>query len=216
MSWKSRIITAAAFGLCLSLLPHQVGAQSSAAPETPENATLQTDEGAAPIETATDIAADLDALFVELDAARSEDEAEVIQDRIWRAWITYDGPNPAVRILFHRGMMAMTARNARAALQSFTAVISLDPDFAEAWNRRAMVRYLIGDYEGAIDDVFEALAREPRHFGAWTGLGLAYARMGEVDHAVAALESALNINPYLPGTRNVLEELRRVALGQSA
>jgi tetratricopeptide (TPR) repeat protein len=94
-------------------------------------------------------------------------------------------------------------------VDTFSEVIKLEPDLAEAWNKRATVYYLMGEYEASVRDIERTLALESRHFGALSGLGFIYLSHGEDRAAIEAFEAALEINPYLPGARTRVEELRR-------
>ena len=87
-------------------------------------------------------------------------------------------------------------------------VIELRPNLSEGWNRRATLRYLMGDYEGSIADIDETLKLEPRHFGALSGLGLCHLRLGNEEEALDAFERALIHNPHMQGVKRNVKELR--------
>ena len=87
--------------------------------------------------------------------------------------------------------------------------MALEPDFAEAWNKRATVHYLMGDYVASVHDIQQTLALERRHFGALSGLGMIYEAIGRPSAALRSFEAALAINPHLDATRQRIEELRR-------
>ena len=95
----------------------------------------------------------------------------------------------------------------RNAYQYFSEVIQEVPAFAEGWNKRATVLYLIGAYQKSIEDIRETLQREPRHFGALSGLGLIFLRQRQFGPAAAAFRDALAIHPHLPRIRAALEQL---------
>ena len=118
----------------------------------------------------------LDELFAELARTRSPAEARLIEGRIWSEWM---GSGSATIDL----MMAWAARAAGSeqqgiALDYLDQVILMVPDYAEAWNRRATLHFMRGDYALSIRDIEETLAREPRHFGALAGLGQIMVRQG--------------------------------------
>src|SRR5690606_41423855 len=114
--------------------------------------------------------------FERLLAAPSPSAAVPIEREIWRIWYEHDDAE-TFRLLIE-GDQAMKKGDFDTALTDFNAVIERDPDFAEGWNRRATLRYMMGDYEGSMADIDETLIREPRHFGALAGLGLVNMELG--------------------------------------
>lgn len=149
----------------------------------------------------------LDALFDRLKATDSAAEATVITREIWAIWQQSD--SDTVNVLMARGIEEMSRGNYKAALDVFNNVVEAEPDFAEGWNKRATVYYLIGEYDASVRDVERTLALEPRHFGALSGLGFIYLSLGNERAALKAFEKALKFNPYLPGARTKAEELRQ-------
>ncbi|TAD89215.1 MAG: hypothetical protein EAZ99_10665 [Alphaproteobacteria bacterium] len=146
----------------------------------------------------------LPTLFSLLREAPGPAEAAVIEQQIVRIW---SGSASATADLFlQHGAAAEQDRNLALAEQSYTAAIDAAPDFAEAWNRRATVRFLKDDLDGALDDVERTLALEPRHFGALAGLGQIRERQNRPDLAVAAYRQALDLHPQQSGLQ---ERLRR-------
>ncbi len=111
----------------------------------------------------------LDALFAELQKATGTLQGRTITEQIWAIWITSD--NPEVNRLMGEGVEAMSSQDYKTALADFTKMIGIAPDFAEGWNKRATVLWLLGDFQGSMADVDKTLALEPRHFGALWGLG---------------------------------------------
>ncbi len=137
----------------------------------------------------------LDALFERLLATEDYVEAKTIEAEIWVIWIesgddTLDG-------LMNRGIEAMSGQDFGVALESFNGLIESAPDFAEGWNKRATLYYLIGKYEASIDDVVRTLALEPRHFGALSGMGLIQTALDDEKAALKWFERALAVNPHL-------------------
>lgn len=147
----------------------------------------------------------LDALFPDLKTAPDQSAADEIAAEIWKLWREVDDPVAAQALA--SGSQAMGAGQFRNAYQYFTEVIQQVPAFAEGWNKRATVLYLIGAYQESIEDIRETLQREPRHFGALSGLGLIFLRQRQFGPATAAFRDALAINPYLPRIRAALEQL---------
>jgi len=149
----------------------------------------------------------LDGLFRELRVVTGYLKARTLEQRIWEIW-TVSG-NPEVNRLMVDGIAALATQDYRTALTDFTRVVDLAPDFAEGWNKRATVLYLVGDYEGSVADVDKALALEPRHFGALSGLGLIRAAQERDEEAIDAFERALAVNPHMPGVIANIEHLKQ-------
>ena len=145
--------------------------------------------------------------FEQLVAAPNPIAARNIEQEIWRIW--YQNEDPSTTDLLIEGDRAMNAGDFDAAMEDFNAVIERDPDFAEGWNRRATLRYMMGDYQGSMADIDETLLREPRHFGALAGLGLVNMELGREQQALDAFERALVINPQMSGPRANAEYLRK-------
>jgi tetratricopeptide (TPR) repeat protein len=154
----------------------------------------------------------VDQLFEALKLAPTDEAARAVEAQIWQAWLQQG--SPAVQLLMRRGMRHLHARALDDALEDFDAVIALAPEIAEAWNKRATVYFLRGEYDNAARDIAETLAREPRHFGALAGLSQVHEARGDLIAALRAYEAALAIHPRLPGADERLKELRRKALGE--
>lgn len=148
----------------------------------------------------------LDDLFVELTATRDLGRAAEVERRIWAIWREHgDG---AVVALMDQGYRAMAAHDARVARRAFDQVVELAPDFAEGWNARATLNYLVGSYPASLADIERTLALEPRHFGALSGRGLVYAALEEWDRSLASFEAALEVNPHMEGAKANLRAIR--------
>ena len=149
---------------------------------------------------------ELDALFAALRTSDGVASSRAIIGRIWECWLTHHDPD--VRALMQQGIRAMEEHHFDEALQAFEAVIERDPEYAEGWNKRATVRYLIGSYAGSVRDIKKTLALEPRHFGALSGLGTIYLIIANDRGALDAFEAVLALNPHLEGVRRQVESLR--------
>ena len=147
----------------------------------------------------------LDRLFAELKLAAGQESADQIASEIWALWRETDDPVAAQALA--DGIQAMRTRQYRNAYQHFSEVIRQAPAFAEGWNARATVLYLMGAYRESIDDIRETLQREPRHFGALSGLGLIFLHQKQLGPAATAFRDALSINPHLPRIRATIERL---------
>jgi len=149
----------------------------------------------------------LDSLFEQLKAAESEDAAAFIENLIWELWLISE--QEEVNALMAKGIEEMSRGNYARAVQAFSAITELSPDFPEGWNKRATAYYLKGDFAASMRDIQRTLALEPRHFGALTGLGLIYTALGNELAALKAYESVLSIHPKQKGLQKYVEELRR-------
>jgi tetratricopeptide (TPR) repeat protein len=97
----------------------------------------------------------------------------------------------------------------------FTQMVVDAPLFAEAWNKRATVRFLLGDNAGSKSDIIKVIELEPRHFGALSGLGMIHLEEGNLQSAVQAYEAALAINPHMDNLRVIVERLNQQLKGQA-
>jgi len=93
-------------------------------------------------------------------------------------------------------------------------VIGLKPEYVEAWNRRATLYFANKDYAKAVADIREVLAREPRHFGALSGLGIIMQEFGEDKLALEAFRRALAVNPHLPKIPEMVKTLAEKVEGR--
>ena len=148
----------------------------------------------------------LDGLFERLAITTSDEEASNITHEIWQRWTANDDPN--VSQLMQIGIRALNYSTYRKALQSFDRVIEMAPEFAEGWNKRATLYYHIKEYRRSIDDIKKTLRLEPRHFGAWSGLGLVSIAQENYSGALAAFKKALSINPHIPNIRRYVQKLK--------
>ena len=147
----------------------------------------------------------LDGLFERLAITTSDEEASNITHEIWQRWTANDDPN--VSQLMQIGIRALNYSTYRKALQSFDRVIEMAPEFAEGWNKRATLYYHIKEYRRSIDDIKKTLRLEPRHFGAWSGLGLVSIAQENYSGALAAFKKALSINPHISNIRRYVQKL---------
>ncbi len=148
----------------------------------------------------------LDGLFAKLDAAPDPGAARDIELRIWDIWTRHD--DEALNTMMETGQVAMARRDYPAALETFEQMVVLAPDFAEAWNKRATIHWLLGNYQSSLADIDRTLALEPRHFGALSGQGLVYSELEEWDLALRAFEAALRVYPQMTGPRVNAEATR--------
>ena len=153
----------------------------------------------------------LDMLFERLRVTPSEVEARTAEQQIWQIWS--ESEDPLVNRLIRDGVQAMAAEQLAVALDYFNRTVELAPDFAEGWNKRATVYYLMDNYQASVLDIERTLELEPRHFGALSGLGMIYDAIDEPEAALRSFEAAVAVNPHLDGPRQRIEALRRQLRG---
>lgn len=160
--------------------------------------------GALPALAASSV--ELDRLFDQLAKAESPAEAALIEDEIWRQWS--DSGSPTLDLIMLRGLKALEAQEYAVALDMFSTAIEIEPDYAEAWNKRATLYYVINDYDAAIADVTQVLAREPRHWAALMGLAVMFDDLDRKEPALGAYRAAFEINPQLEDAEAAIERLK--------
>jgi len=155
----------------------------------------------------------LDTLFDALKIAPDESSAKAIEDRIWALWMV--SGSDTCNILMSRAKMAADGQDYGLAVKLLDAVVELRPDYVEGWNRRATVYYLQKDYGHSLADIRQVLAREPRHFGALSGLGAIMQEIGDDKHALEAYRRALAIDPHLEHVGEVVKTLTEKVEGRA-
>lgn len=154
----------------------------------------------------------IDFLFGALKVAPDDASAKAVEDRIWALWAS-SGSDTA-NLLMSRAKKAADDEEFDLSIRILSAIIELNPDYTEAWNRRATVYFLEKDYVNAAADIAKVLAREPRHFGALAGLGLILQDTGDDRHALQAYRRALEVYPRLKGIDDKVKTLTQKVDGK--
>ena len=128
------------------------------------------------------------------------------ENSLWRVWSR--SGDAEVDALFALGVEQLSLRQGPAAVELFTRIIEKKPDFAEGWNKRATVYFLMGEYDKSLSDCDEVIKRNPVHFGALSGYGQIYLQLGEPERALPYLERALAVNPNMEQVERVVEQLK--------
>jgi tetratricopeptide (TPR) repeat protein len=131
---------------------------------------------------------------------------QMAEHALWAIWFRC-GSKEANHELC-RGTKALNRRDIECAIEHFSKAISIDPNFAEAYNQRALAKYLGEQYGPCIEDCEQAVERMPCHFGAWAGMGHCHAHEGRLNDAIRCYEQALCLNPHLDGVKQAISELR--------
>ena len=121
---------------------------------------------------------------------------------IWRIWSR--SGDPAIDRLFALGLAQMNAAELDAALKTFDEIVRRKPAFAEAWNKRATIYFLLGRFEASLHDCEEVFRRNPQHFGALAGAGQIHLQLGDPRRALEFFRRALDVNPNLAGPAQIL------------
>lgn len=144
----------------------------------------------------------LDGLFRELLQANDPAMIRVLENRIWSIW--FEHPNTDLERLMEIGTRHMNERQYPEAMLIFTQIVEAFPGYAEGWNKRATLYYMVGNFEASIADIEKTLELEPRHFGALSGLGLVYLQREELGKARDAFEDLIAVHPNSPNAQENL------------
>jgi tetratricopeptide (TPR) repeat protein len=155
----------------------------------------------------------LDFLFGALKVAPDAESAKQVENRIWAMWLA-SGSDTA-NLLMTRVKAAMDAKDMDLAIRLLDAVVEIKPDYVEAWNRRATIFYMKKDYARSMQDIRQVLAREPRHFGAMSGLGMILHEFGEDRRALEVFRRALAIHPHLQKIPDMVKSLTEKVEGRN-
>ena len=144
-----------------------------------------------------------------LAAALRDDDAlvrKLAERAMWEVWSR--SGDASVDRLLASGIEQMGAREGELAVRTFTEVIRRRPDFAEGWNKRATVYYLMGEYQKSLADCDEVMKRNPYHFGALSGYGMIYLQLDQPAKALDYFQRALKVNPNLESVNETVEMLK--------
>ena len=155
----------------------------------------------------------LDILFKDL-KVNNFSKSKEIEQKIWKLWSTH--PNDEkLTILLAEGSEAVNNNQLIEAINIFTKVIKLDPNWAEAWNKRATVLYLTGQFKKSQNDINKVLKLEARHFGALAGQGLVNIQLKNYEKAIMSYEKAKKIYPTMKSPDIMIKQLEELIKNQS-
>jgi tetratricopeptide (TPR) repeat protein len=149
----------------------------------------------------------LEDLFNKLQAADDPVEAAPIEELIWQIWFEHSDPGIESQIM--TAVAQMNGNQLDAALATLNRLVEAAPDFAEAWNRRATLHYIMGNYAASEADIVKTLQLEPFHFGALSGRGLVLISQGKYEEARNAFSRALEVNPNMPEVKNNIDQINQ-------
>jgi tetratricopeptide (TPR) repeat protein len=194
---RSVLLVTLGLGILASIVPSH--AQSVPAPVAP------------PL-TQADRSAELDTLFAELKRERKAKAAERIAARIWEGWL-HSGSS-SIDAMMQWSDEAVKAKKYGVALDFLDRVTVLKPDYAEGWNKRATVHFLMNNFRKSMADIDRTLRLEPRHFGALTGMGQILRQSGRKQLALDAYERALRIYPMMRSAQKEVADLSEELAGE--
>ena len=147
----------------------------------------------------------LEDLFEILYTTASDIQINEVTSSIWDIW--HETNDPSIEADFYRGLESMRTGDLLTAVAFFTRVIDKNPNFAEGWNKRATVYYMLGKFDASMMDIHETLKLEPRHFGAMDGMGLIFIHLEQFDKAIDIYNQMLKIFPNNSFTKQKKEML---------
>ncbi len=158
--------------------------------------------------------AKLDQLFVELKSAPTLEQGKAVEREIMQAWL--ESGDADIDRQMQDALTSMENGAFDEALSRLDAIIAAKPDYAEGWNKRATLHFLMGNYDASIADIAETLKREPRHFAALSGLGAVMLRLNDPAAALKAMKRAVEIDPNLDEVQATIRALEAQQQGQGA
>ncbi|MDX8515958.1 hypothetical protein [Mesorhizobium captivum] len=154
----------------------------------------------------------LDQLFGDLRRERNEKAAERIAGRIWNEWS--QSGSASIDLMMQWAQKATEDQKFDVALDFLDQVVTLQPDYAEGWNRRATVHFLMKNYGKSMSDIDHTLQLEPRHFGALSGLAQIMAETGHKQSALEAWQKVLTIYPMMRSAQDQVSTLSEELAGE--
>ena len=153
----------------------------------------------------------LDKLFTQLKNTKDLPTAQIVEKKIWEIWLIHpsdDRRGFRLTELLIQGSRLMNMGELSKAYKLFTTIIATEPDWSEAWNKRATVLFLMKRYQSSLDDIKITLSLEPRHFGALSGQALNYIELNQYEKAIQSYKAAQKIYPLLDSAAKMIPELQ--------
>ena len=163
--------------------------------------------------SANDRDIELDKLFLELKKNIPSLSSRIAQ-QIWTLWSTHPSDQKLTSLL-DEGSRLVQDRQLKRAINVFSEAIELDPSWAEAWNKRATVYYMIGEFQKSQDDIDKVLALEQRHFGALAGQGLVNIQLKNYEKAIRSYEQAQEIYPAMRSPKIMIKQIEELMKQQT-
>ena len=156
---------------------------------------------------AEDRISELDKLFSQLKNSKNLSSAQIVENKIQKIWSIHpsdDRRGFRLTELLNQGSLLINMGELNKAYDLFTKIIATEPDWSEAWNKRATVLYLMNRYQSSLDDIKITLVLEPRHFGALSGQALNYIELKQYEKAIQSYKAAQEIYPLLDSAKKMI------------
>ena len=161
---------------------------------------------------------ELDELFTQLKNTKSLLSAQLVENKIWKIWENHPSNNrKGYRLteMLDQGSLLINRRELNKAYEIFSQIIAVDPNWSEAWNKRALVLYLMKQYKSSLEDIKITLTLEPRHFGALSGRALNYIELNQYEKAIKSYKDAQKIYPVIDGAKKMIPQLQELIKDQA-
>ena len=157
---------------------------------------------------------EIESLLDQLAFEQNSNGAELIRKKIWLLWL--DGyKNPKNKLKVDRALELFNRGDLENADRAFSEIVKLEPEYVEGWNKRATLKFLLGDFIGSLNDIKEVLKRQPRHFGAISGSGLIHMHNRNYEDAYASYKKLFKIDPLNEDSKRFLPVLENKIFGKS-
>ena len=163
--------------------------------------------------SANDRDIELNKLFLELKKDIPSLSSRIAQ-QIWMLWSTHP-TNQKLTSILDEGSRLVQDQQYNRAIDVFTEAIELDPTWAEAWNKRATVYYIVGEFQKSQEDIDKVLELEERHFGALAGQGMVNIQLKNYDKAKRSYQKAQEIYPAMKSSEVMIEQIEELIKRQS-
>ena len=160
----------------------------------------------------------LDKLFVQLKNTKNLSSAQIVENKIWKIWSIHpsrDRQGYRLTELLAQGSFLMAKEELNKAYEIFSQIILVDPNWSEAWNKRATVLYLLGRYQQSQKDIDVVLNLEKRHFGALSGQGLVQTELKNYEKAINSYKEVQKIYPSMQAPKVMIPRLKELIKGES-
>ena len=158
--------------------------------------------------------AKLNQLFEQLTKNNNVSIVLEIEMKIWNIWSTHPTQEKLTQSLA-KGSDLMSKGELEPAYKIFSTIVNSAPDWAEGWNKRATVLYLMGRYQDSLNDIDEVLKRESRHFGALSGQGLVQIKLKNYEKAIKSYQAAQKIYPSIMSAKIMIPQIQELIKKES-